>query len=658
MNPMHHSVSRGQDLKPLALRKPARPSISFARSRPISPHLQRRPACACGGTCPNCRGETRAAANLQPKLAVNEPGDAFEQEADRVADQVMRMPEPGPPAEPGAVAPAASPVPLRRRVSALQRKCVCGGSSGACDDCKADSEEKLQRRASDRRGPATAPPIVHEVLRSPGQPLDAATRAFMEPRFGRDFGDVQVHTGGKAAESAGAVNARAYTVGNHVVFAAGQFMPTAPAGQRLLAHELAHVTQQSNHRTAVQLASSTIGQPHDASRRKADQTADAVMGSGATTGLRTDGGKSGGSVMLQRTIGDGHDLQSPRFAGDPVLEACFDDERLLRFGSRGPAVEKIQQALVDAGFPLPVFGVDQIFGSETRTAVQNYQRAHGLDPDGIVGPLTMGHLDALFTLPPLPPPETITSQTVATSPGLQTRTTIGVGEQVNLTHAPGSAAWTAPGATLSATNATNVILTAPDTGPQRIRVTAGTATPLDFDVVAPTGVHMDPFPGTGLKHTVNRPDSGMATRPFLLPDTVNFLNVTYHEMNLAGVPTVPGVYSCNPSNAGHCLGVALGAACNNITASSTVIAGKGTLMNGLDCVWSGECGGLPPFVPGSLTINVPYQYSVGTGAFHPFATVAQVHTLAPNASTLTTSKAGASITTTVAAASGAIAQCP
>jgi hypothetical protein len=88
---------------------------------------------------------------------------------------------------------------------------------------------------------STAPPIVHEVLRSPGEPLDAATRAFMEPRLGYDFSHVQVHADAKAAQSARAVNARAYTVGPNVVFANGQYAPQSPEGQRLLAHELTHV---------------------------------------------------------------------------------------------------------------------------------------------------------------------------------------------------------------------------------------------------------------------------------------------------------------------------------------------------------------------------------------------------------------------------------
>jgi hypothetical protein len=88
------------------------------------------------------------------------------------------------------------------------------------------------------------PHTVHDVLRSPGRPLDPRTRAFMEPRFGRDFGEVRIHTGANAAASAQAVHALAYTAGYDVVFAHGQFAPETGAGRRLLAHELAHVVQQ------------------------------------------------------------------------------------------------------------------------------------------------------------------------------------------------------------------------------------------------------------------------------------------------------------------------------------------------------------------------------------------------------------------------------
>jgi hypothetical protein len=91
-----------------------------------------------------------------------------------------------------------------------------------------------------------APPIVHDALRSSGQPLAADARGVMEPRFGHDFSHVRVHADDHAAESARAVNARAYTVGSDIVFGAGQYAPSTPSGQRLLAHELTHVLQQSS----------------------------------------------------------------------------------------------------------------------------------------------------------------------------------------------------------------------------------------------------------------------------------------------------------------------------------------------------------------------------------------------------------------------------
>ncbi|HET7215755.1 MAG TPA: DUF4157 domain-containing protein [Terriglobia bacterium] len=89
---------------------------------------------------------------------------------------------------------------------------------------------------------------IQDVLRSPGQPLDATTRAFFEPRLGHDFSKVRVHTDAKAAESAAAVNAAAYTVGRNVVFGAGRYQPGSSAGHRLIAHELTHVLQQGSSR--------------------------------------------------------------------------------------------------------------------------------------------------------------------------------------------------------------------------------------------------------------------------------------------------------------------------------------------------------------------------------------------------------------------------
>jgi hypothetical protein len=95
------------------------------------------------------------------------------------------------------------------------------------------------------------PPIVNEVLRSPGQPLDATTRAFMEPRFGSDFSHVRIHSNEVAGRSAREVSAQAYTVGKDIVFGSGRFAPETPEGRHLLSHELTHVIQQSGHATAT-----------------------------------------------------------------------------------------------------------------------------------------------------------------------------------------------------------------------------------------------------------------------------------------------------------------------------------------------------------------------------------------------------------------------
>ena len=141
-----------------------------------------------------------------------------------------------------------TPAPSRT----IQRKCACGGTplfGGNCDQCS-KKQFSIQRRAGktdlEKRKDFLIPPIVHEVLRSPGQPIDGKTRAFMESGFGHDFSDVRVHTGARAEESARAVNALAYTVGQDVVFGPDQYSAETREGRRLIAHELAHTIQQTS----------------------------------------------------------------------------------------------------------------------------------------------------------------------------------------------------------------------------------------------------------------------------------------------------------------------------------------------------------------------------------------------------------------------------
>jgi len=169
---------------------------------------------------------------IQTKLAINQPGDEYEREADRLADQVMRMPEPQ-----------------------LQRACACGGGCPKCQTEQPGQEHKhLQTKrvqASDT-GQMAAPPIVDEVLRSPGQSLNPATRAFMEPRFGVNFGTVRVHTDDRAQRLSAQLNADAFTLGNDIFFASNKWDPHAASGRRLIAHELAHTVQQSRGGPTIQ----------------------------------------------------------------------------------------------------------------------------------------------------------------------------------------------------------------------------------------------------------------------------------------------------------------------------------------------------------------------------------------------------------------------
>jgi uncharacterized protein DUF4157/putative RNase toxin 16 of polymorphic toxin system len=114
-----------------------------------------------------------------------------------------------------------------------------------CSECE-EEDKKLQKKDAGSGAPALAeaPPSVHEVLRAPGRPLDAATRAFFEPRFGHDFTDVRIHVDDEAAHSARSMGALAYAVGRHIVFGKDQFSTGTPAGRQTLAHELAHTIQQ------------------------------------------------------------------------------------------------------------------------------------------------------------------------------------------------------------------------------------------------------------------------------------------------------------------------------------------------------------------------------------------------------------------------------
>jgi Domain of unknown function (DUF4157) len=263
---------------------------------------------------------------IQAKLNINQPGDEYEQEADRVADTVMRMPAPQSDGHRLAITPLTS--------SQAQRKCA---------ECEAEDEGALQRKESGSAvtAPATAPPIVDQALSSQGQPLDAETRAYFELRFGHDFSGVRVHTGQAASASARAINAMAYTVGRDIVFRDGAFPLGSPAGNRLLAHELTHVIQQGFSGTKdggtpqMRAADLTVSDPGDPAEREADAVAETVASGQAAalpSGPQTGSPKVTGVVSRQgaddlTAYGEGWDWLTGRhpavriFDGDDHMTA-------------------------------------------------------------------------------------------------------------------------------------------------------------------------------------------------------------------------------------------------------------------------------------------------------------------------------------------------
>ncbi len=282
-----------------------------------NPLVQRQPACVCDGGCPRCLP-------VQTKLTIGQPNDRYEREADRVADLVMRMPEPriqrqveleqeeketiqtkpiasqiapiiqrqvGPGEEEEQGLVQAKP-PLQRQAEreeekeTLQSKPLFGQiapmiqrqvepeeeeqeeeqpveeeegeepiqtklAEGAkvqrqeAEPEQEEEEEPIQSKRSRGQSPRAGPRVAAQIraLRGKGEPLSPSVRNFFEPRFGYDFSQVRVHNDARMAR---ALDARAFTSGQHVVFGAAQYAPETAVGRRLLAHELTHVIQQTS----------------------------------------------------------------------------------------------------------------------------------------------------------------------------------------------------------------------------------------------------------------------------------------------------------------------------------------------------------------------------------------------------------------------------
>ena len=318
-----------------------------------------------------------------------------------------------------AATPVAATAVLSPPVEApvLQRKCDCGNhtiAGGECDSCKKEKESggghTLQRAATSCGAGDEVPSIVHDVLSSPGQPLDAATRSFFEPRFGRDFSRmpiatgisrsnlkvgaanhplereadrladqalrmpwpslrphpvqadfsrIRIHADARAADSSRAVSAKAYTVGSHIVFGAGQYAPTTTAGRHLLAHELAHTMQQGGAPAVVQRACDP------------------------STGIL---------AARSRPI---------FFPNEPTLLAVYAGTQTLTQGpTASDAVGLVQQALVDLGVSVGTGGpnsngVTRVFDADTKTGIAAFQTSEAIPgvTSGVLDQATLKCLD-------------------------------------------------------------------------------------------------------------------------------------------------------------------------------------------------------------------------------------------------------------------------
>jgi outer membrane protein OmpA-like peptidoglycan-associated protein len=465
-------------------------------------------------------------------------------------------------------------------------------------------------------------------LNGRGQSLSNEVRSFYEPRFGYDFSNVKVHMGSVAAKSAQSINALAYTSGNNIIFNSGQYSPNTDSGKKLLGHELTHVVQQTEDRSShcVQRA---CGIPAIGS-----------MPADCNLVPQTPTGTPFFFKVNCDEFAPGEEARLAAFATtiDPAAGinirgvASSDGDRPFNEKLSCKRAAAVKNTLTNlAGIPLSRISSIEATG-----------------PAGTAGDPNMR--SGMISL------ASITSETVANSPGLRTRTTIGVGEDVNLTHSSGdpSTTWDRTAGQFDSMIGSSIVFTAPDTA-QAVTITAGGAT-IVFTVIAPNDVRLEQIPGTGVKHTRNRADSGIAADVFILPDNVNFNKVIVRELDVVGVAT-PGAYSCNTFRTGHCPPAGL-VPCGDKTLTRIVIAGKGTKTLIGDCAYSGKCRGTPPFASGNITLRIPYEYKVGTGTYRRFATVTQFHALLPGGVVLLTTKAGAFGVTTVSSGTVTIPGCP
>jgi hypothetical protein len=223
-----------------------------------------------------------------------------------------------------------------------------------------------EHRRTDETGHAGAPPIVSDVLRTSGEPLDHETLASMESHLGHDFSRVRVHTDERAAESASEVNALAYTIGQDIVFAHGQYAPRSAEGRKLLAHELTHTVQQAGAQSHPG-GTAPIGASHSHLEREADM---------AAAGL-----SMGSHLAATATSGPGLQKKDPtpeEVAGEALKTGPKDKKEKAQFEKAGKAEAAVEKKGTKiTRVEIPAAGTDEAVKAVTTSEFEAAARKCG-----------------------------------------------------------------------------------------------------------------------------------------------------------------------------------------------------------------------------------------------------------------------------------------
>jgi hypothetical protein len=484
-----------------------------------------------------------------------------------------------------------------------------------------------------------------------GSPLAPEVRAFMEPRFGADFSSVRVHTGSEAVQMNRELGAQAFAHGSDVYFGAGK----SPGNDELTAHELTHVVQQTggvqtqflpNQLTVQQKCSNCEGD-----QVKLKESPEAVIGrEAAPVDLAIT---STSTSTIQRADGPCKDVP-PRIPHHLIIrDSVHPDVREAQ--RKLNQYHRQEEAAGRPGLPDAPLVEDCIFGSKTYNATLAFQkRVFPTQPeehDGKIGDHTWAELDKVSASPtpptptpptptpptptpptPTPPTPTIASQTVNAAPNgaPNTRTEIGVGEQVRFTGSA-SGTWSMSGGTaVGVTSGTTFLWKAPEVGGSvTITLTNGSNTATTtMNVIAPTSLSMT-------KRSEDSIPAGTAGAGMLLNVTINPLNVCLGETQLLEVPgpatNITGYFTqFSATTLKH-----------NPSPNYTPFGDNNTLC----CDHAALNGLSSPFSNGTFQWDIPNKYKLDgepDSSGRNFTTTTQLFTI-DSAGTVTITKAGASV---------------